>query len=268
MTKNSLSLKTAAVAVALSAGNLSAANLQLTITNITFGGYFTPLLISAHEKDEQQQLFSLGSDAQDFDGVEAMAELGDISMLAARVQSYGATTKANPVPNAGSAITMGGANFLIPGGSVTVSLNTTDAQKYLSVAAMILPSNDAFVGLDSYAIPSEEGVYKVYLNAYDAGTEINTETVKDPYDLNEKRAAIDSLGIPSPSFLGLGSSGTGVAKASNPNSVDEGGKIHIHPSNLGDFDQQGGISDMNAKAHRFNNPVALVTIRVGVDDED
>ena len=37
---------------------------------------------------------------------------------------------------------------------------------------MLIPTNDAFVGMDSIEIPTEPGTYTYYLNAYDAGTDL------------------------------------------------------------------------------------------------
>ena len=39
-------------------------------------------------------------------------------------------------------------------------------------------------------------------------------------------------------------------------------KVHIHRGNLGDTDEAGGSSDLNATIHRWLNPVAKVTITV------
>ena len=46
---------------------------------------------------------------------------------------------------------------------------------YLSILSMLIPTNDAFVGLDSVKIPTEPGTYTYMLHAYDAGTELNDE---------------------------------------------------------------------------------------------
>lgn len=248
-------LKFAGVSLLALSSTLSAQHVDITVTNLSFANYFTPFILVAHNGSEQQQLFSVGQSAQSFFGLEAMAEDGDIGGLASRVEADGATTVKNPAVDSDNGIIVtpdggGVLHFLAPGGSLNTSITPQYDQKYLSLTAMILPSNDAFVGLDSYPIPTEAGTYHVYLNAYDAGTEVNTELTSH---------------IPSPPFLGLGSGGTGVASATED---DEQGKVHIHPSNLGDFDQSGGISDMNATTHRFNNPIALITLTVGDEHED
>lgn len=109
------------------------------------------------------------------------------------------------------------------------------------MTAMILPSNDGFVGINSWPIPTQAGTYTLRLNAYDAGTEVN----------DELRA-----NMPAPPFITLGNNGTGVTTL-NPNTM-----VHIHSGNLGDFDPAGGVSDMDAGLHRWLNPVASVTVTI------
>ena len=60
--------------------------------------------------------------------------------------------------------------------SPVLNLTTSATQKYLSIAAMFLPSNDGFVGVDSWPIPTQPGTYTFRMNGYDAGTEANAET--------------------------------------------------------------------------------------------
>ena len=120
---------------------------------------------------------------------------------------------------------------------------------YLSLTAMMLPTNDGFVGLDSWKIPSEAGTYTIMLNAYDAGTEINDEIINGG-------GAPGTAGIPAdPS----GNAGTGAAGAS---SNEANASVHIHPGNVGDTDAAGGISDLNSTVHRWLNPVAKLVITV------
>lgn len=96
------------------------------------------------------------------------SEGGAIDGLVADLAACNATTTENPA---------GG--LLAPGASTTASLNTDDApdNTRLSIVAMILPSNDGFMGLNGIAIPTEPGTYVYNVNAYDAGTEANDEVV-------------------------------------------------------------------------------------------
>jgi hypothetical protein len=108
---------------------------------------------------------------------------------------------------------------------------------------MILPTNDAFVGLDSVHIDSEPGTYTYYLNAYDAGTEANDELISTGCDTS-------TAGIPADPG---GMAGTGGTAASG----DDGNTmIHIHRGIL------GGASDLDSSIHRWQNPVARVVVTV------
>ena len=59
---------------------------------------------------------------------------------------------------------------------------------------MVLPSNDAFVGLDAMPIPGVPGIYTYLLNAHDAGTEANDEIVNGGGGLGEPGIPADPGG--------------------------------------------------------------------------
>ncbi|NTS78407.1 hypothetical protein HR060_16280 [Catenovulum sp. SM1970] len=212
-----------------------AADLEISVTNLTQGIHFTPLLITAHTGDAH--LFEVGQTASA--ELQAMAEGGDISGLAGIADSISANSLANPA---------GG--LLNPGMTASGELMTDDGNMYLSITGMMLPTNDGFVGLDSWMIPSDAGTYTTYLNAYDAGTEANDEI--------RGSGALGMPGIPVPPPLEplLGANGTGVT------SEESNSYIHIHRGNLGDDNATGGTSDFNNTVHRWLNPVAKVTVTV------
>ena len=132
------------VGTVLSLGQAVAAEFTVTVKNLTNGIYFTPLLITAHDGDTH--LFETGSPASP--ALQAMAEGGDISGLVDMVGGEDRDTVANPA---------GG--LLAPGGIVSdVYFNTNRTRnRYLSLTAMLLPTNDGFVGLDSLRIPTHSG---------------------------------------------------------------------------------------------------------------
>ena len=219
-----------------STAQLQAAQLEVEITNLTRGSWFTPFLVTAHA--DNARLFGSGEPASA--SLQAMAEGGDISGLVADVASLNATSAENPA---------GG--LLAPGASTAVSLNTDNApdNTRLSIVAMLLPSNDGFMGLNGVAIPSEPGTYVYNVNAYDAGTEGNDEIIGG--------GAPGEAGFPAPPPVAA-ESGTGGAGI---NATPEG-FVHIHRNVLGDDDLQGGLSDMNNTVHRWLNPVARVVLTV------
>lgn len=225
----------AAAILAASAGSASAADLTFDIQNLTQGMYFTPLLLVAHTPDAS--LFEVGEAASA--EIQAMAEGGSLDGLAAIGASINADALANPA---------GG--LLAPGQTVSGDLMTMDSNSVLSVVAMILPSNDGFVGLDNWAIPESPGTYTLYLNAYDAGTEANDEL--------RGGGAPGAPGMPVPPPLDplLGSNGSGVTNMSSNTTV------HIHPGNIGDDQADGGSSDVTNSVHRWLNPVVKLTVTV------
>jgi len=204
---------------------------SVTIENLTNGLHFTPLLVAAH--DSSTQLFSTGTTASA--ALEAMAEGGDIDPLDAAIAGTTPTVIKNPA-----------SGLLAPGANTTAMLDTDNsaANQYLSIVAMILPSNDGFIGLDSWSIPTTAGTYTVMINAYDAGTEANDEL---------------QASIPQPTpAANTRTGGVGGIVAT----TDTAEKVHIHPGSIGDENDTGGSSDIDNRVHRWLNPVARITVTI------
>lgn len=230
-----------ALALACFAGPTQAATWDVSVFNLTNGNHFTPLLLTAHDHDTH--LFEVGSAASL--PIEHMAECGHLDPLLAttEVGAEDADTIANPA---------GG--FLAPGASVTTSLTTTET--HLSLVAMVLPTNDAFVGLDSLHVPTDAGTYTYYLNAYDAGTEGNDEVLST----SGTCSYTDTGTMPGAPGGDADSNATGVV---TPGSDDNNSNIHIHRGVLGDATATGtGDSDLVSTIHRWQNPVAKIVITV------
>lgn len=98
---------------------------------------------------------------------------------------------------------------------------------------MILPTNDGFVGLDSLAIPQTPGTYVYYLNAYDAGTEANSESTAT---------------VPGPASGGEGFNAL----------RDDMNFVRIHPGVISAQDGLAG-SDLSGD-HRWDNPVVKLVV--------
>jgi hypothetical protein len=222
----------------LAAGLLSlstqAVDIEVSVTNITHGNHFTPLLIAAHTNDSH--LFHVGEMATP--ALQKMAEGGDIGDLNTAVTGANGATLANPA--------MG---LLAAGASVNSAMLDTGDNTHLSIVAMVLPTNDAFIGLDSWKIPTEVGTYTVYVNAYDAGTEANDEIING--------GGMSGVpGIPAAPGGNGGANGTGVMDGA------DNMYVHTHPGVLGDTDSAGGTSDLDSRIHRWLNPVAKVVVTV------
>lgn len=209
-----------------------AQELDIQVTNLTQGIHFTPILVAAHDGDTK--LFKSGEMASP--QLQMMAEGGDISGLSTMLAS--ADKSENPA--------MG---LLAPTMSTSTMLSTTDGNMYLSVVAMMLPTNDGFIGLNSWKIPTEAGTYSFTINAYDAGTEANDELITGG-------GAPGAVGIPAAPGMNAGTGGTGVTM------TEDNAYVHIHRGNLGDDDLTAGKSDLDNTVHRWLNPVARITVTV------
>ncbi len=220
---------------ALSSTPIMAQELHIKITNLTNAIYFTPFLAAAH--DSSTHLFMEGSSAST--SLRAMAEGGDIAGLSTDAQSMGANVVENPA-----------AGLLNPGASTRFSLMTNRGNNRLSLTAMLLPTNDGFVGVDSIEIPTSAGTYTYYLNAYDAGTEANNELVNGG-------GAPGVLGIPADPGGNSGTGGSGVTDSDNNTMV------HIHRGTIGNSN-----SDLSSVVHRWLNPVAQLVVTVNKGDDD
>ena len=131
----------AVTAACLAAGVLPAAHAadyEVTVTNLTSGVHFTPLLLAAHP--EGARVFESGRPASE--ELRAVAEGGDTVALAALLESLGAAVTLDDT-------------LLGPGETRTFTVSDADdpANTRLSIAGMLLPTNDGFVGLDSLKLP-------------------------------------------------------------------------------------------------------------------
>jgi len=68
-----------------------------------------------------------------------------------------------------------GDGVILPGESTTINISAPLGFRKLSIVSMLVNTNDAFAGLDGFQMPFR-GSKTVYLKAYDAGSERNTES--------------------------------------------------------------------------------------------
>lgn len=222
-------------AIVLGGTTANAADINVRVINLTNGIWLTPFLVAAHP--EGSSLFTVGQPASA--SLQAMAEGGDISGLVTDLTALGATIAEDPA---------GGP--LAPAMSANVDINTDGTSNVLlSAVAMLLPTNDGFVGLNAISIPTDPGTYVFNVPAYDAGTEANDELLTGGGMPGVPGIPADPGGL-------TGTGGTGAAAAdANPN-------VHIHRNVLGDTDPNGGISDVDSTVHRWLNPVLRVVVTV------
>ena len=192
---------------------------EVTVTNLTRGQQFTPILVASHR--EGVSLFALGSPASS--ELQTLAEEGNTAPLTALLSA---------TPGVLDVVTAG--PLLNPGASRTVVVRTRGRFDHLSVAAMLIPTNDAFFSVNDLEGPSGEETLTVYSPAYDAGSEVNDELCSS---------------IPGPFFEECGGPGGGGQPAGG-----EEGYVHIHAG-------IHGIGDLHASARDWRNPVARIVIR-------
>jgi len=188
---------------------------EVTITNITKGEIFTPIMVASHRRDAK--LFTLGQPAST--ELEILAESGNTAPLTDMLLNSGA---------AFDVVTSGG--VLPPGASVTLKVKSDDHNKFISVASMLVPTNDAFFSINGIRTPKKGHNLVLTSPAYDAGTEDNDE---------------DCASIPGPPFICQGE-GYNVSSGE--------GYVHIHSGIQ-------GHGNLDASKHDWRNPVAQVTIR-------
>ncbi len=209
-------LKTAAIGCLLLASSTVLADksriYQVTITNLTNAINFTPILVASHRHGVS--LFETGSPASE--GLTAIAEGGDTAPLTAALQA-----------NWRVADVQTSAGLLAPGESVTVEVKAHYGARRISVASMMLPTNDGFISMNSVKVP-KRGTVTYFSPGYDAGTEPNDEQCAN---------------IPGPTCGGAG-----------PSPEEDGeGYVHI---NRGIH----GIADLAANVYDWRNPVAKIVI--------
>lgn len=255
-----MKLRTLSQAIAvtlLTTGAAQAVELTVSITNLTQGMLFTPRLLVAHT--DNVDLFEPGTSASE--GLTAIAEGGDTSVLSAELDASSTADQRHE--------TFGG---LLEAASTSADYTfETNDHPYLSLVTMLVPTNDAFAGLDRWEIPTAPGTYTVTLNAYDSGTEANDEinsgntVLTGPGGTSLGGVGVPGMATPEPTQVNLGSGATGVALESVGGVIDDSaaeGLIHIHRNVLGDTNPNGGRSDLDSTVHRWLNPVARMTITV------
>jgi len=190
----------------------------MILFEIMRGQIFSPPIVISHNKDFQ--LFSLGGPASD--GLAELAEDGMTTTLGTELDALDSVFQyKTPQPPA---------NFIMPGTSLTVVIETKRNFRYLSVAAMLVSSNDAFLAI--------RGVYArswkkeaVDARAYDAGSEFNSE---------------DCTYIPGPPCVG----GGGV----HDDTTDSEGYVYIHSG-------IHGIGNLDPALRDWQNPVAAIVVQ-------
>ena len=191
---------------------------EVTITNLTRGQQFTPILVATHRSNVQ--LFELGSPAST--QLETLAEEGNTAPLTTLLRATEGVFDVNA-----------SVGLLNPGASVTVQVSSAWRFAQFSVAAMLIPTNDAFFAVQGAQLPVFRRSLTSMATAYDAGGEPNDELCAS---------------IPGPFFTECEGPGLGGPPAGGE------GYVHVHAG-------MHGIGDMNASMRDWRNPVAKISVR-------
>ena len=191
----------------------------MSITNLTRGQILSPVFVTRHGAGAGP-LYTLGEPASI--SLAKMAEDADASGLLSEWTSE---------DNADISETMVVAldeGPIPPGATVSMSFEVADGNSLVSFASMLVTTNDAFIGASGLDVSSSR---TINLNAYDAGSEANSE---------------DCDYIPGPP----------CGKHAEDES-DAEGHIYVHAGIHG-----GEKSDLNPAMHDWRNPVARLSIVV------
>jgi Spondin_N len=165
----------AALAVAPAAQAKQADTFEVTFTNLTGGQPLTPAVAATHRG--RDELFRVG-DRASF-GLKEIAENGNNAPMLMRLDSDGDVSDVGEAPG-GPLVPAGTPGDAMFGQSTTFELMADPGAGRLSLAAMLICTNDGFTGVNSLRLPSKVGdSVSVETMGYDAGTEANTEDFAD-----------------------------------------------------------------------------------------
>lgn len=168
-------------------------DVRITVRNTseTGGTFLTPFYAGFH--NGSFDLFTVGEQASA--GLESIAEDGAFAAAAAERLAVD--------PDSQGVVVAGEAGPIATGEVTSQVVTLSSTQTHLTLAAMILPSNDAFVGTDEAlelfdAYGRFNGAQTVVFegtDVYDAGTEVNTELDAAFINQTAPNTGIDENGV-------------------------------------------------------------------------
>ena len=191
---------------------------EITVSNLTYAQPLSPVAVILHDEGHFWNIGESSSVA-----LETLAESGDNSLLLAEAEVLASQS---------------GAGVIMPGMSETIEVSLTDNQpEYISIATMLVNTNDAFTGINAMVLSNLEMGESISLTtrSYDAGTEKNSELVST---------------IPGPA-----SSGAGEGFNEMRDDLDMVG-MHAGVVSVDD----GLSTSVLTQAHKFDNPTLHISI--------
>ncbi|WP_421133647.1 spondin domain-containing protein [Alteromonas sp. A079] len=190
---------------------------QVTVTNLTHAQPLSPIAVALHNSDVKW--WTIGEAASD--ALASLAESGSNEALLSDTTLFASATGNAP---------------LAPGNSVTLAITVDDIDNArISVATMLVNTNDAFSGVNGVDLSSLEvgDVYQRNALVYDAGTEENTEAIGT---------------IPGPADSGEG----------NSEGREDHNVVTLHPGVVTGSD--GLTTSVLSADHKFDNPSVRISI--------
>lgn len=213
------------------------AQYRVWVFNLTPGQPLTPPVVALH--NARTSLVEPGQAASE--GLQQVAENGNNDPLVAALEAdenvLGLATGTHPVLSGG-----------VPGAAAQPSFASIDVTadgraNRISVVAMLICTNDGFAKVSDARLPREVGDSRVYFaDAYDAGTEMNTEVFAN-------------MVPPCQPLVGVtgDAEGTGMTDPS----LAEDGVVTPHPG-------IAGTGDLDPEIHAVNpKPAVIVVERIG-----
>jgi hypothetical protein len=194
---------------------------RVTVENLTENQTLTPAIVAAHGRGFR--LFQNHRPASN--GVQQLAENGGVPALLDELNGSAGVY--------GAVATEGGP--IAPGTSASTLITTAGDANRISVAAMLICTNDGFAGVDGARVSPRTRQTTRNGQAYDAGTEVNTQD-------------FDDLVPPCAAMSGV-DAGTGT---SNPG-LSENGVVRRHRG-------ISEVGDLSPAANGWRGPVIKVTI--------
>ena len=226
----------AVLAVAPVAEANRAGNFEVTFTDLTSGQPLTPAVAATHRG--KNELFRVGVPASF--GLKEIAENGNNAPMLTRLGADDDVSDVVEAPG-GPLVPAGSPGDAMFGQSTTFSIDAERGARFLSLAAMLICTNDGFTGVNSLKLPSRIGdSVSVETLGYDAGSELNTEDFAD-------------IVPPCQGLIGVSSGEPGTG-SSNP-ALAEGGVIAHHEGILGGADLVPDVHGWDTSA-----PVSRITV--------
>ncbi len=202
---------------------------EVTVMNLTTGQPFSPGIVVTHATGmslfqpgvrPSPGLITLAEDGMPMDAIMAMKSMSGVG------EAVVLSMPMMPIHRRGG-----------PGPtSATVRINAGPGETHLSLATMLICTNDGFTGVSSMALPTGSTPVSMDVGAYDAGSEINDERFV---------SIVDPCGKVGPVMA--------PPDGNNDALPEDGGVVRNHSGIT-------GTGNLTA-AHRWTSPVARITVR-------